>query len=307
MNPYDFVPLADEVRREAPAMHHRFQQHVGTLRCRLTALTPVFIPATQAAGNTERFIVCQYTGLPVIPGSSLKGVIRCVAEAISPSCIGLSGELFDHCGTLEGDYRGTISTDFATCKSATKLCPSCRLFGMVSSQSHFLGKIAIGEARSQKGKFKVAQKMILKPLMNPRPHHTAFYLPNHRVAGRKFYFHHLSPKTTIQPTEYTKTVYPLAGLDAAGQPQTTFEFDVGFSNLTDDEYSILLFALFLTDEMRHKVGSGKPLGLGSVRIEPVEIRPVDGSQRYKGLARRLEAAAPTDESALTGERLKEHI
>ena len=307
MNPYDFVPLPDEVQREAPLMHHRFQQHVGTIRCRLIAVTPIFIPATQAAGNTQRFIVCQHTGLPVIPGSSLKGVIRSVAEAVSPSCIGLSGELFDNRGNLDNDYRGKISRDFETCKTATKLCPSCRLFGMVSSQSHFLGKMCIGEARTQKGQFKVAAQMILKPLMNPHPDHKAFYLPNNRVAGRKFYFHHLAPKTTIQQTEHTKTIYPLEGLDAEGKPQTTFEFDVSFSNLMDYEYSILLFALFLTDKMRHKVGGGKPHGLGTVKIEPIEIRPVDGSQRYKGMARRAQAATTPDALALTGEGLKNHI
>jgi CRISPR/Cas system CSM-associated protein Csm3 (group 7 of RAMP superfamily) len=307
MNPYDFVPLADEVRREAPLMHHRFQQHIGTIRCRLTALTPIFIAATQAAGNPQRFITCHYTNQPVIPGSSLKGVIRSVAEAVSPSCIGLSGELFDNRGRLESRYRNKLDNTFETCKSAARLCPSCRLFGMVSSQSHFLGKLGIGEARTQKGQFKKASQMILKPLMSPHPDHTAFYLPNHRVAGRKFYFHHFAPKTTIQQTNSTRTIYPLEGLDSDGHPQTIFEFDVSFSNLTAEEYAVLLLALFLTDAMRHKLGGGKPHGLGSVQIEPIEMRPVDGSQRYKGMARRAQAVTAPAASILTGEPLKNHI
>ncbi len=309
MNPYDFVPLLDKVTREAPLTHHKFQQHRGTIRCRLTAFTPIFIPATQAAGSTQRFIISRYNNadLPIIPGSSLKGVIRTVAEAISLSCIGLSGELFNNYGQLQGDYRGMISKDFETCKSAAKLCPSCRLFGMVSSQSHFLGKVAIGEARTQKGQFKMASQMILKPLMNPHPDHIAFYLSNNRVAGRKFYFHHLAPKTTIQQTEFTKTIYPLEGLDSDGNPQTIFEFDVSFSNLTTEEYSLLLFALFLTDEMCHKLGGGKPLGLGTVKIEALELRPVDGSQRYKGLAKRAEAGTAPLSPVLDGAKLKSHI
>jgi RAMP superfamily protein len=291
MNPYDFVRLPDRVVRESVLTHEMLRGRSGRIRCSLTAITPIFIPETQAGGGTQ-FITARYNGgdFPVIPGSSLKGVVRCVAEAVSQSCIGLSAQLFER-GAVREEYRGAITKDFATCDVGERLCPACRLFGMVSRNSHFLGKVSFGEARTTPQDFKRGTTVTLKPLMEPKPRHSAFYLPTGKVAGRKFYFHHVGAlKTASQPTTFTKTLTPLEGLDQAGNPQTVLEFDVTFSNLTDYEYSLLLFSLILTDDMRHKVGGGKPLGLGTSRIEVTELWELDTTQRYRGLgARALDA------------------
>jgi len=306
MNPYDFVPLPARVLQEAPVPREKVGQHCSLIRCRVTAITPIFIAATQAAGGTHRFIRSRYAekDLPIIPGSSLKGVIRSIAEAVTESCIGLSGTLFSRRGQIEPDYRGKVDKAFEPCKSAKKLCPACRLFGMVSNQSHFLGKVTFGEGRTAPDQFKESPQIVLKPLMPPHPDHDAFYLRNGRIAGRKFYFHQSTVKSTIQPTEFTKTIYPLQGLGPDGKPQTIFDFEVQSQNLTDYEYSVLVFSLFLTDGMRHKLGTGKPLGLGSVSIEPLMIRPHDQS-RYRGLSKRTDSAAPG--GVLTGEALKSHL
>jgi CRISPR/Cas system CSM-associated protein Csm3 (group 7 of RAMP superfamily) len=309
MNPYDFVSLPDRVRREPVTTHEKFRGLSGRMSCRLTAIAPLFIPQTQAGAGTQQFMTSRYNGrdLPVIPGSSLKGVIRCVAEAVSESCIGLSGELFER-GDVSPKYRGDIKPDFRTCAELSNLCPACRMFGMVSSKSHFLGKVSLSDARTEVGSFLVGAPMILKPLMEPKPRHTAFYRPdgNGKIAGRKFYFHHSGPpKTTNQATQFTKTVIPLEGLDAQGNPRTIFEFDVTFNNLADDEYSLLVFGLILTEDMRHKVGGGKPLGLGTVKIEITEILETDPNQRYRGLSAR--SAGETASAVLAGDALRSHL
>ena len=307
MNPYDFVRLPNRVRRERVQTHHRFHGQTGKLHCRLTAITPLFIPQTQAGGGTQLFMTSRYGGrdLPVIPGSSLKGVIRNVVEAVSESCIGLSGELFER-GDVSSKYRGAISPDFRTCTQLAHLCPACRLFGMVSNQSHVLGKVSFSDGRTEPGRFVAAAPIVLKPLMEPKPRHAAFYLPDGKIAGRKFYFHHdHAPKTAIQATQYTKTVIPLEGLDDQQNPRTLFEFDVTFTNLTDEEYSLLAFALILTDDMRHKVGGGKPLGLGTVRIEVTSLRETIAEQRYRGFSARAEDA--TDGNLITDDALRTHL
>lgn len=310
MNPYDFVRLPERVERESVLTHHKLLGRNGRMRCRLMAITPIFIPMTQAGGGTQRFMTARYGGaeLPIIPGSSIKGVIRCVAEAVSLSCIGLSAELFDR-GSVSPNYRESISSDFLTCKESSKLCPACRIFGMVSNKSHFLGKVSFSDAHTEPGKFKTGAPIILKPLMEPKPRHTPFYRPNGQVVGRKFYFHHHgAPKTTNRATEYTKTVVPLeGGVDEHGNPRTVFEFDVSFANLTDKEYSLLLFALVLTEDMCHKIGGGKPLGLGTVKIKVTDnsIYHVDPQRRYRGLGVRL--AEQSAGVVLTGDALKKHV
>lgn len=61
-----------------------------------------------------------------------------------------------------------------------------------------------------------------------------------------------------------------------------FRFRVYFENLTEVELGALLWVLDLPEGHHHKVGMGKPLGLGSVSIEPcliLTIRP----DRYRRL------------------------
>lgn len=66
----------------------------------------------------------------------------------------------------------------------------------------------------------------------------------------------------------------------------TFTFRIYFENLTDCELGALLWALTLPGKQdkkyRHKLGMGKPLGLGSVRIEPT-LRISDRKKRYMKL------------------------
>jgi hypothetical protein len=177
---------------------------------------------------------------------------------------------------------------------------------MVSSQSHFLGKVSFSDAQTENGRYRYSSQMILQPLMEPKPRHTAFYQPECKVAGRKFYFHHAGlPKTAAQATGFTKTIIPLEGLDADNQPQTVFEFDITFTSLTDAEYSLLTFALTLTEDMRHKIGGGRPLGLGTAKIEVIRLHELDPEQRYRGLGERT-ADAPAAR-ILTGDELQHQL
>lgn len=62
----------------------------------------------------------------------------------------------------------------------------------------------------------------------------------------------------------------------------TFRFKVHFENLRDYELGALLWALNLPDNCRHKIGMGKPLGLGSVKITPSLVLS-NRKQRYQQL------------------------
>ncbi|MGH9803445.1 MAG: RAMP superfamily CRISPR-associated protein, partial [Blastocatellia bacterium] len=86
MNPYDFVRLLErKPDRKAPhQMHDKFSGQSGRLICTLTACTPLFTPALQYAGRSpshKRLTFHRVAGTPTLPGSSLKGVIRNMAEA----------------------------------------------------------------------------------------------------------------------------------------------------------------------------------------------------------------------------------
>lgn len=51
------------------------------------------------------------------------------------------------------------------------------------------------------------------------------------------------------------------------KPETTFAFDLHVTNLSQVELGALLWLLSLPDEHYHRLGGGKPLGFGSVRLD----------------------------------------
>lgn len=59
-----------------------------------------------------------------------------------------------------------------------------------------------------------------------------------------------------------------------------FYFHIDFSNLSTAELAALIFAVRPYLEYWHKLGLGKPLGLGTVRLDPVGLFLVDRANRY---------------------------
>jgi CRISPR/Cas system CSM-associated protein Csm3 (group 7 of RAMP superfamily) len=282
MNPYDFVRFGRPGPREPAIMHDRFREHSGQFVCRLTALTHIFTPKTQEVpkhGHAELELLRGPDGLPLLPGSSLKGVIRSVAEAISGSCLTLPqprrGRPVQYRGRPPVDYR--MPADFEHC-SGDVLCAACRLFGSLSGSDAFLGKVSIGDAVAV-GKV-LTDALTIEALMEPKPRHRAWYEHEEQrgtMRGRKFYRHRpLGPRTTSQRTQYNKTI-------EAARPGTVFDFTADYVNLTDDELALLIFSLVLEGAMRHKVGMGKPVGLGSAKIEVVRWQQLDRRVRYNTL------------------------
>jgi CRISPR-associated protein (TIGR03986 family) len=75
-------------------------------------------------------------------------------------------------------------------------------------------------------------------------------------------------------TQYTKIIPVKAG--------AVFKGRIRFENLSKVELGALLFALGLLDGLAHKLGMGKPLGLGSVKITP-KLYLSDRMKRYTDL------------------------
>jgi CRISPR-associated protein (TIGR03986 family) len=61
---------------------------------------------------------------------------------------------------------------------------------------------------------------------------------------------------------------------------TEFEFNVDFDNLTAWELGLLCYAIKPSEHYRHKLGMGKPIGLGTVNISIEKLELIDRQQRY---------------------------
>lgn len=280
MNPYAFVPYPTHINRSAPRYSDRYEGHSGRLFCELEALTPLLVmDSTDRAGTDRsqvgRFMTSAGTGELIIPGTSLKGMVRSVFEVLLPSCVPVSKS------------QSLVDQAVAACNRGTWLCPACRTFGFLNV---LRGHIHIGQATVH-GSYERINPFQLIALESPKPRHEAFYRPNGNPAGRKFYFHHTHPSQACTEIDRQRGnwVEPVAGRKD-GQPGTTFRFTVTFENLQEDELHALLAALTLSDRapwksefvaVRHKLGYGKPTGLGSVEVRILQAELFDRTRYHR--------------------------
>jgi CRISPR/Cas system CSM-associated protein Csm3 (group 7 of RAMP superfamily) len=293
MNPYDFVRIdwSRPPERRSPIWHHRLVSQegkrlfAGQLEVDVYAETPLFIVDPRAVSSDpkkpDRFIQ-NSQGQYIIPGSSLKGLLRGLVETLGNGCLTLFDGRYERGKT---DYTREIPREFQHCSDTDKLCIACRLFGTLKerSRSIFLGKVNIGDAVASNDEVYLYDPIYTKPLMEPKPHHESFYLDESKkhIAGRKYYFHHSPDYEPL--TE--KGIIRMGGRPANRfiQPldhDTKFHFRIDFTNLEADEFAALLLAVVLEEHMRHKIGYGKPLGLGSVYLYPTHLTLIDYARRY---------------------------
>jgi CRISPR-associated protein (TIGR03986 family) len=106
----------------------------------------------------------------------------------------------------------------------------------------------------------------------------------HHPQGRKYYLHHRNRELNeagMEPWRSLNTDRPQQKVRITPlKAHAMFYFHIDFDNLSAHELGLLLFALKPDEEFRHKIGMGKPLGLGRVNIEPVGFFRVDRYNRY---------------------------
>ena len=276
MNPYDFVPIdwGKSPLRKPASSHDRFSGVSGKIEGTITAETPVFIFDSPKRNSGAEPFITNYQRQHIIPGSSLKGLFRSLVETVGNGCfLFFDGKYKDKDIDEVIDYTTKLPEDFEKCK-ADDLCIACRMFGaMHSSDMLSLGHVSFNDAVEVS--ICEHEAVYTIALMGPKPRHEAFYLdPEQWIAGRKFYFHQPEGiKTTHIKTDYNEHITPV---DIGSQ----FAFSLQFTNLETLELKTLLYALVLEQDMRHKIGYGKPAGFGSVHFDITKFTLIDYASRY---------------------------
>lgn len=146
------------------------------------------------------------------------------------------------------------------------------------------GKVRFSDAHYIKGNGE-DDKKTLHELLSPKLAHTIYYggyspAPGDPVSHRKFYYHHRPYEILTQkPGPRNVSVIPL-------KPGAVFEFDLWCDGLDDKDKALLFYALELEADqdgnctMAHKIGHGKPVGLGSVMVTVIEAYQMDIQSRY---------------------------
>lgn len=89
-------------------------------------------------------------------------------------------------------------------------------------------------------------------------------------------------------------------------PKTEFKGKIRFSNLTDVELGTLLFILNFPDPLRIKLGAGKSLGMGTVKLSAA-VHIEDMKQRYANLLDNLPGLSAIKTKCLSEEEIKQKV
>jgi hypothetical protein len=282
--PFDFVPVPGIVNTQPAPGHHGInengKQRMFTMRLVFTAtfLRPVHVgTGTYRLGKVENELeaVLEHTsirryregktvGLLAIPGSSLKGAIRSIVEAITNSCLPVS------------DVKTKKALpELSACSGSGKLCPACSLFGAQG----YLGRIACHDVlvpRQKMGAVKIPN--LWQPARGQKL--PGFYFPKGRQRspdrlgsgnpGRKFYYHR-------RPAEG-----PVVRMVCRRGTTATITIDLNPGNLAEAGLILCALGCHPQHDFPLKIGAGKPVGLGSVQIKPHEVFIYDEAGKAAG-------------------------
>jgi len=274
--PYDFVPFPKErPDRKQGAGQDKLNPCLlsGTLELTLHTLTPVHVGSGYSdfiKADDREYLAALQASKPVreddttrrrylIPGSSIKGAVRSIVEAITRSCIRIT----------QGRHRPYIPQGYGGCMSVNNLCIACRLFGAQDYQGH----VSFEDAVAPKGSLVLLGTPLLWTPARGGRGLPPRYLERDRAKGRKFY-RHARPPSGVDPRACIKSGAELP-------------LRIHFLNLSEAELGVLLTALGLHPKHPFpiKLGGGKPVGLGSVQIVCRQITLLQGADSLKATGR----------------------
>lgn len=188
---------------------------------------------------------------------------------------------FGHTGLFRIAYRKSIGEHIPEVHNKSKIDFAQAMFGdsADNNKESFAGKIFFEDAALVNPNINpFLEEKIPKILLGPKPTTFQHYLEQDSmnpknlkhynsetlIRGNKFYWHKSGMKwekenqTEFDEKKETK-IKPV-------KSNTLFMSRIRYENLTRNELGALLFALKLPPGCAHKIGMGKPIGLGSIKI-----------------------------------------
>lgn len=181
------------------------------------------------------------------------------------------------------------------CTTIENLCPACLLFGSISKNnsedSAFKGRVRFADALCNN----VHPRTFIKTLSilgGPKTQAYEFYMtrPNGKFAywnydyysspnmkestvnsnpeirGRKYYWHHIPNPSIAYSASKNQLNSTVEAIDSGAK----FTGTVYFDQIKKEQLNLLLWSINLggdNEKLCHKIGHGKPLGFGSIKIK----------------------------------------
>lgn len=284
-----FVPFCDYVIRRYKnasmlpphnVMDRRL--HSGEIRITLTAKTPVMIGRRTPVKNQAVTFLRNADGCPIIPGSSLRGLVRQNMQILGFGLVrvGKNDEIAD----VRSKYNIDLSQGLP--EAHRRVSPTEDVLDYANSILGFVG-------RQRKEGWKKIQdcyrsRVSFGDLAAPqnarecRPTPLTAYSPPDYIRNRDEKGGFTLPGTRQYPlmepvpSPRNRNERQIQPLDRG----TQFSGTIRYRNLHSDELGLLLWCLRLEKDCFHTMGMGKPYGYGRMALEINELVEYDFDQLY---------------------------
>ncbi|MCX7921555.1 MAG: RAMP superfamily CRISPR-associated protein [Clostridia bacterium] len=209
----------------------------GKLSLEIKTLAPVFVGSGyEEEENGLLYKAFQkYQGQFVIPGSSLKGVLRTISQAVSYSCVDVEKEIIN-------------DLPFQRCTKDNG-CIVCRTYGKMD----YKGSVSYRDFNLRHGQSQIIR---IPMQMSPNIKKKDVYYKNGKLRGIKFYRH----------GDYRQIPNAEVPVQAV-MPGAVFGGEIVFQEIHREQLELLCYSLGLDGSFQLKVGANKSGFFGSCKIE----------------------------------------
>ncbi len=269
--PFALIPIPTQAPDRKPAVtHEKFTGLTGRLELSLTVVSKYLFVGSGAfefdpnAGNKRQdvwYTFYRRNGQICVPGTSIKGAIRAIVEAISNSCVSQIRRSKKSNEQVQSQHHQPCQFD----NEKSPLCPACRLFGTTGYRGrvHFSDFLPSGQVGTEIVK--------VGELWEPK---------RYDQTKRRFY-----ERKSFRPVGDARPQLGFRFVEAV-RKETKFQGALMFENLSKVELGLLLHALGWAVEGERiivafapKIGGAKPRCFGSVQFNPVRLHLWGGNWR----------------------------
>lgn len=227
---YDFVEFAGQIKpfKEKGYISGRINLNIHTL-------SPLYIGSGYEDSKDGMLYktFLRYRGVPVIPGSTVKGVVRTISEAVSYSCIDVA--------------KNGEKLPFENKKKCD--CIACKTFGRMG----YKGRISFSDFILEKGDIEIIK---VAKLMSPQIKKGSMYYKGDKYRGIKFYRH--GDYNALEAGEI-----PLETV----LEKSVFKGQIIFHDVHEKQIELICYSLGLDESFYPMIGGNKPGYFGSCRFE----------------------------------------
>lgn len=251
--PYNFIPF---LKTQYHSTDNKKCNLKGRIDLEIKVLNAIHISEDFYDINEEEILYKKFYTIRdkyAVPGTSLKGMIRSLAEMVSNSCI----------SPTKDEQRILPNGKEKSCSVAQR-CIICDVFGAMGKKS----KVKVSDFLYEENSG-IVNILGLPVLRTPNVKVSSIYLNEGVLKGYKIYNHGI--ESILKKGNYNCECI---------MKNATFKGYILYEDLDEEELKLLCYSIGIAGDFNHKLGYGKPAYYGSIEITAKDDKYVQYAKDY---------------------------